>query len=120
MHFITFFNYNYVHKVKLCQYLFYPVRYSYLILFCCKIKLSSISTLSLKPATNFAKRQSQSALSLQLIGVKLAIACNLFLIIQQLSVMKGQKSQIWCCLHRQKYTFNRNLHLPITFLFYRI
>lgn len=108
MHFITFFNYNYVHKVKLCQYLFYPVRYSYLILFCCKMKLSSISTLSLKPATNFAKRQSQSALSLQLIGVKLAIACNLFLIIQQLTAVNHQKSCASWSLHRQKLTINLN------------
>lgn len=48
------------------------------------MRLLSIPTLALKPAYNVAIRWS--AFILQLYGVKLAFRCNLFLIIQQLTV----------------------------------
>lgn len=68
--------------VKFYQHLFNPItKLSHLYCFCCKITLSSAP--SLKPAINVVIRQSQSAASLRLNVVKLAIPCNLFLIIQQ-------------------------------------
>lgn len=42
---------------------------------------------------------------LQLIGVKLAITCNLFLIMQQFTVINLFLLHICCYLHIQKFTF---------------
>lgn len=63
-----------------------------------KIWLSHTPSCQLKSAINVAMRQSV------FYGVKFAITCNLFLIIQQLTVIKGQKAQTGFCLHRQKLT----------------
>lgn len=52
--------------------------------------------------------QSQSAVSLRVDGVKLASACNLFVIIRQL-----WKSQICCCLHEQKFTLSTYIQSPV-------
>lgn len=54
-------------------------------------------------------------LSRQLNRVKLATTCSLFLTIHQLTVINQRKSYICCGMHRQKFTFNRNLHLIIMF-----
>lgn len=62
------------------------------------MRLSSTPILSLKAVINVAIRQSQSPVSLGLNRVRLAIACNPFLIIQQLTV---RKAHICCCLHKQ-------------------
>lgn len=59
-----------------------------------KIWLSHTPSCQLKSAINVAMRQSV------FYGVKFAITCNLFLIIQQLTVIKGQKAQTGFCLHR--------------------
>lgn len=60
--------------------------------------MSRTPSCQLKSAINVAMRQSV------FYGVKFAITCNLFLIIQQLTVIKGQKAQTGFCLHRQKLT----------------
>lgn len=67
------------------------------------MRLSSTPILSLKPVINVAIRQNQSPVRLGLSRVRLAIACNPFLIIQQLTV---RKAHICCCLHKQ---FCRNI-----------
>lgn len=73
---------NYVLKVNLCQIfiLFCKIKLLQLFFFC-TIRLSSIGTLSLKPAINLGIRWNQSDISLWSTGIKLAVSYNLSLII---------------------------------------
>lgn len=76
--------------------------------FYCKMRFSSTQILSPKPAIH-AAGQSQPAVTLQLHGVKLAITCNPFLIIQQLSVINRHiMLSVAVCI-------DKNSHLTITF-----
>lgn len=78
--------------------------------FYCKMRYSSTQTLSPKPAG-----QSQSPVTLQLHGVKLAITCNPFLIIQQLSVINRHiMLSVAVCIDKKnknkiKITFNYHI-----------
>lgn len=72
--------------------------------FYCKMRYSSTQTLSPKPAIH-AAGQSQSPVTLQLHGVKQAITCNPFLIIQQLSVINRHiVLSVAVCIDKKKKT----------------
>lgn len=69
---------------------------------CCKMR-SNTPTLSLKPVINVAIRWSQFAISLSLNGVKFAIKCSVFLIIEQFTEINHWKSyrllSTWTDIH---------------------
>lgn len=63
-------------------------------------------TLSLQPTINVAIRLSWYAVSLSLIGFKLAITFSLLLMIRQIPVINHWKLNTCVCLQRQKGTIN--------------
>lgn len=83
--------------------------------FCCfinfgyKMGIGSKPTLSLKHVLNVQIRQS--AVSMWLNGVKVEIACHIFVIIRWLTVYVSRNSKICCCLHAQKFTLTSRLSL---------
>lgn len=52
-----------------------------------------------------------SAVSMWLNGVKVEIACHLFVIIRWLTVYVSRNSKICCCLHAQKFTLTSRISL---------
>lgn len=89
MHHFFFKTANYILRVNLCKYLFYQ-KISFL---CCKMRLSSIPRLSLKPAINIA-------ISLQL---------NRFLIMQQLTEINCQKLTNYC-IYAQQPSWSKRMY----------
>lgn len=72
-------------KVKLCQYLLYPIRYSYLtsaiyLSFCCKMRLSSNTITKIRYK---CCHEMKMKISWHFNRVKLAITSNLFVVLQQ-------------------------------------
>lgn len=94
---------------------FHSIRWPYLISyfsFWCKMRFQAYVVCCL--LSDVILRWSQFAISVWFKWFKLAIACNLFMLIQQLTVINGQKSNIYC--YHIFVSFIRNSYWTTTFI----